>query len=305
MSPTLVFLGTPEFSVPVLNNLQRSFQVLGVITQPDRQAGRGRKLISPAVKLAAESLSLEVYQPQDVNSNPALDRMKSWNPDLIIAAAFGQILSPDLLALPKHGCLNVHASLLPRWRGASPINAAILHNDSYTGITIMKMAEGLDDGPILTQKSIPLGPDETAGSLSDRLSLLGGELLVTTIPPYISGDIQPQPQDHSQATYAPLLKKKNGELDTHQTAEQLARKVRAYSPWPGTFTFWRDQRLIIHQAHEVNVTSPGSGVFTTYEGRPAVGTKEGLLVIEILQLAGKRKLPGDEFLRGTPDWAES
>ncbi|MGB2963235.1 MAG: methionyl-tRNA formyltransferase [Anaerolineales bacterium] len=305
MSPRLVFLGTPEFSVPVLNNLQRSFQILGVVTQPDRQAGRGRKLISPAVKLAAESLSLEVYQPQDVNSNPALDQMKSWNPDLIIAAAFGQILSPDLLALPKHGCLNVHASLLPRWRGASPINAAILHNDSYTGITIMKMAEGLDDGPILTQNTTPIDPEETAGSLSGRLSLLGGELLVKTIPPYISGDIQPQPQDHSQATYAPLLKKKNGELDTHQTAEQLARKVRAYSPWPGTFTFWRDQRLIIHQAHAVNVTSPGSGVFTTYEGRPAVGTKEGLLIIEILQLAGKRKLAGKEFLRGTPDWAES
>ena len=305
MSPTLVFLGTPEFSVPVLNNLQRSFQVLGVVTQPDRQAGRGRKLISPAVKLAAESLSLEVYQPQDVNSNPALDRMKSWNPCLIIVAAFGQILSPDLLALPKHGCLNVHASLLPRWRGASPINAAILHNDNYTGITIMKRAEGLDDGPILTQNTTPIGPDETAGSLSDRLSLLGAELLAKTIPPYISGDIQPQPQDHSQATYAPLLKKKNGALDNHQTAEQLARKVRAYSPWPGTFTFWKDQRLIIHQAREVNVTSPGSGVFTTYEGRPAVGTKEGLLVIEILQLAGKRKLSGKEFLRGTPDWAES
>jgi len=305
MSPTLVFLGTPEFSVPVLNNLQRSFQVLGVVTQPDRQAGRGRKLISPAVKLAAESLSLEVYQPQDVNSTPALDRMKSWNPDLIIAAAFGQILSPQLLALPKYGCLNVHASLLPRWRGASPINAAILHNDSCTGITIMKMAEGLDDGPVLTQNTTPIDPEETAGSLSKRLSLLGGELLVNTIPPYISGDIQPQPQDHSQATYAPLLKKKNGELDTHQTAEQLARKVRAYSPWPGTFTFWRNQRLIIHQAQEVNVTSPGSGVFTIYEGRPAVGTKEGLLVLEILQLAGKRKLSGKEFLHGTPDWAES
>ena len=305
MSPTIVFLGTPEFSVPVLNYLRRSFQVLGVVTQPDRQAGRGRKLNASAVKLTAESLNLEVYQPQNVNSNPSLDRFKSWDPDLIIVAAFGQILSPNLLALPRHGCLNVHASLLPRWRGASPINAAIFHNDSHSGITIMKMAEGLDDGPILTQNSTPIDPDETAGSLSDRLSIMGAELLVNAIPPYISGDIQPQPQDHSNATYAPLLKKKDGELDTTQTAEQLARKIRAYLPWPGTFTFWKDQRLIIHRAHEVNVTSPGSGVFTTYEGIPAVGTREGLLVLEILQLAGKRKLSGKEFLLGTPDWAES
>lgn len=302
MSPSLIFLGTPDFAVPVLEKLSKSFQVIGVITQPDRPSGRGRKLVPPAVKVSAESLNLEIFQPQDVNSKLSLDLIKSWNPDLITVAAFGQILSPALLALPHYGCLNVHASLLPRWRGASPINAAILENDPFSGITIMKMAEGLDDGPILTQESTPIQSHETAGSLSERLSAIGADLLVKTIPSYISGDIQTQTQDQSKITYAHLLKRQDGLLDFKQSAEQLARKIRAYSPWPGTFTYWDDQRLIIHQAQAINVTSPGSGVFTRYESLPAVGTGEGLLVLNILQQAGKRKNTGKEFLHGSTDW---
>lgn len=302
MSPSLIFLGTPDFAVPVLEKLSKSFQVIGVITQPDRPSGRGRKLVPPAVKVSAESLNLEIFQPQDVNSKLSLDLIKSWNPDLITVAAFGQILSPALLALPPFGCLNVHASLLPRWRGASPINAAILENDSFSGVTIMKMAEGLDDGPILTQESTPIQSHETAGSLSERLSAIGADLLVKTIPSYISGDIQTQTQDQMKITYAHLLKRQDGLLDFKQSAEQLARKVRAYSPWPGTFTYWDDQRLIIHQAQAINVTSPGSGVFTRYESLPAVGTGEGLLVLNTLQQAGKRKNTGKEFLHGSTDW---
>jgi len=302
MSPSLIFLGTPDFAVPVLEKLSKSFQVIGVITQPDRPSGRGRKLVPPAVKVSAESLNLEIFQPQDVNSKLSLDLIKSWNPDLITVAAFGQILSPALLALPHYGCLNVHASLLPRWRGASPINAAILENDTFSGVTIMKMAEGLDDGPILTQESTPIQSHETAGSLSERLSAIGADLLVKTIPSYISGDIQTQTQDQSKITYAHLLKRQDGLLDFKQSAEQLARKVRAYSPWPGTFTYWDDQRLIIHQAQAINVTSPGSGVFTRYESLPAVGTGEGLLVLNTLQQAGKRKNTGKEFLHGSIDW---
>jgi methionyl-tRNA formyltransferase len=305
MGPSIVFFGTPEFAVPVLKALDKNFRILGVVTQPDRQAGRGRKMVKSQVKQAAESLDLEIFQPGKVNSKESLDRLTAWNPDLIIVAAFGQILSPQILQLPEYGCLNVHASLLPRWRGASPINAAILHNDKQTGVTIMQMAEGLDDGPILTQSAIPITSKETAGMLSDRLSDLGAELLVKTIPPYTSGEIKPQEQDHDRATYAPRLRKKDGALDANQSAELLARKVRAYSPWPGTFTFWKDQRLIIHQAKAVNVTSPGIGVFILYEDLPAVGTKEGVLVLETLQLAGKRKLSGQEFLHGIPDWAET
>lgn len=302
MSLSVVFMGTPEFAVPVLEELALHFQVTGVITQPDRQSGRGRKLIAPAVKVTADTLNLDLYQPDDVNSKSALARILSWNPDLITVAAFGQILSPELLSLPPYGCLNVHASLLPRWRGASPINSAILHADSNTGVTIMKMAEGLDDGPILTQSSIPLQPDDTAGSLSIRLSRLGANLLVKTIPQYISGDIQPQPQDLSNITYAPRLNRQDGLLDFSQSADQLVCKIRAYTPWPGTFTFWKELRLLIHQVRAVDVTSPGLGVFTTYDNYPAVGTAEGILVLEILQQSGKNKVNGQDFLRGVSDW---
>ena len=295
-------MGTPDFAVPVLEKLSKNFQIIGVITQPDRPSGRGRKLVPPPVKGAAEALNLEIFQPLDVNSQSSLDLIKSWNPDLITVAAFGQILSPNLLALPHYGCLNVHASLLPRWRGASPINAAILHNDSVSGVTIMRMAEGLDDGPILTQESTSIQSHETAGSLSERLSAIGADLLVKTIPLYISGDIQPLSQNQSDITYAHLLKRGDGLLDFNQAAEQLARKVRAYSPWPGTYTYWNDQRLIIHRAQAINVTSPGSGVFTRYDRLPAIGTGEGLLVLNILQQAGKRKNTGKEFLHGSADW---
>lgn len=302
MSPSVIFMGTPDFAVPVLERISKSFQIVGVITQPDRPSGRGRKLIPPAVKSTAETLNLEIFQPLDVNSKSSLDLIKSWNPDLITVAAFGQILSPALLALPHYGCLNVHASLLPRWRGASPINAAILQNDKVSGVTIMKMAEGLDDGPILTQESTPIQSHETAGSLSDRLSAIGADLLVKTIPLFISGDIQPHTQDQSKITYAHMLKRQDGLLDFNQAAEQLERKVRAYSPWPGTFTYWNNRRLIIHQAQAINVTSPGSGVFTRYDRLPAIGTGEGLLVLNILQQAGKSKNTGKEFLHGSADW---
>ncbi len=302
MDIRLVFMGTPDFAVPTLAELARSYQIKGVITQPDRPTGRGRKMIPTAVKQTAESLHLNLFQPQNTNSASAMEKIRAWNPDLICVTAFGQILSPELLSIPEHGCVNVHASLLPKWRGASPINAAILAGDRTTGVTIMKMAEGLDDGPILNQISINIANDDTAGSLSARLANLGAELLVKTIPEYLRGDIQLRPQDSTQATYAGMLKKQDGMLDFGQSAEGLARKVRAYYPWPGTYTFWNDQRLIIHQARSVPVTSPGRYVFIKHEGLPAVGTVDGILVFEILQLAGKKKLTGSDFLRGISEW---
>ena len=295
-------MGTPDFAVPVLEKLSSNFQVTGVITQPDRPSGRGQKLISSPVKDSAESLNLEIFQPGNVNSKSTLEKINNWNPDLIAVAAFGQILSSKLLALPKYGCLNVHASLLPRWRGASPINAAILNGDLCSGITIIKMAKGLDDGPILAQESTPIQPEETAGSLSERLCSMGADLLLKTIPPYISGEILSTEQDHSKSTYAHLLKRKDGLLDFYQKAGDLARQVRAFSPWPGTYTTWNDQRLIIHQAHAISVTSPGAGVFTRYESNPAIGTGDGILVLDYLQIAGKRKVPGKDFLHGTSLW---
>ncbi len=296
-------MGTPDFALPSLIKLTEVFQVVGVITQPDRPSGRGKKLTSSPVKGAALQLGLDLFQPEAANSENALKQIRDWDPDLICVAAYGQILKPTLLDLPHFGCINVHASLLPRWRGASPINAAILNGDSHSGVTIMKMGLGLDDGPILTQESIEILPEETAGSLFDRLANLGGELLVTTIPSYIEGKITPQIQDPTYATYAPQLNKSAGELNFELSAELLDRTVRAFSPWPGTYTFWNDERLIIHQARSVSVSSPGAGVLSVYDGYPAIGTSAGMLVLEQLQLAGKKKITGPAFLNGNPNWS--
>jgi len=303
MDSRVAFMGTPIFAVPSLIKLVERFQIVGVITQPDRPSGRGRKLVSSAVKNAAVQLGLEVFQPENANGEVALQKLREWGPDLICVAAYGQILKPALLDLPEFGCINVHASLLPRWRGASPINAAILHGDTHSGVTIMKMGPGLDDGPILTQESIEILPDETAGSLSDRLADMGGNLLVATIPPYLNNEITPRIQDPTFTTYAPQLEKRAGDLNFELSAESLARTVRAFSPWPGTYTSWKDVRLIIHQARAISVTSPGAGVLSVYDGFPAVGTSKGILVLDQIQLAGKKKITGSAFLNGNPNWS--
>lgn len=302
MDQRIVFMGTPDFAVPSLEKLAENFIVAGVVCQPDRQSGRGRKIIPPPVKVSALALGLEVFQPENVNSEESLALIQGWKPGLICVAAFGQILKPATLSLPESGCLNVHASLLPRWRGASPINAAILAGDSHSGVTIMKMGVGLDDGPILSQESVEIGANETAGLLSDRLARLGGDLLVKTIPLYLRGELQLQPQDPDLVTYARMLKKKSGELDFNLPAVELARKVRAFSPWPGTYTVWEGKRLLVHQSTSCPVTSPGAGVFIKYEGKPAIGTGEGILVLDRLQLAGKKAVSGTEFLHGNSAW---
>jgi methionyl-tRNA formyltransferase len=221
---------------------------------------------------------------------------------LIVVAAFGQILKPDVLDLPTHGCLNVHGSLLPRWRGAAPLNAAILYGDSQTGVTIMKMDPGLDTGPILSKRAIPIGSQDTAGSLYNVIAELGADLLVETIPPYLRGEIRPKPQEGAASTYAPMLKKSDGELDFSQDAEYLARKVRAYFPWPGTFFDWSDAPLKVHAAHAVGCDSPGVGVRTIQDGKPAVGTGAGMLVLDQVQPAGKKKMAGEVFVLGAKGW---
>jgi len=304
MDLRIALMGTPDFAVPSLNRLAENFTVAGVVSQPDRPSGRGRKLLPTPIKETAQALGLEVFQPQDVNAPSSLQVIQDWHVDLVIVVAFGQILKPTLLDLPVGGCLNVHASLLPRWRGASPINAAILAGDSHSGVTIMKMGPGLDDGPILAQESVPIGPRETAGHLSDRLAVLGADLLLQTIPPYMQGELELQPQDPNLATYAGTLKKKSGKLAFNQSAVELARKVRAYSPWPGTYTTWDKKRLLIHQASSSLVTSPGVGVFTTFKNKPAIGTSQGILVLERLQLAGKNPVSGEDFLHGTTCWGQ-
>jgi methionyl-tRNA formyltransferase len=228
-------------------------------------------------------------------------RLRDWNPDLIVVAAFGQILRPEVLDLPRHGCINVHASLLPRWRGAAPIQAAILAGDAETGITIMKMDPGVDTGPLLSRRSLPIAPDDTAGTLFEKLAPLGAGLLLETLPAYLSGDLLPQPQEEDQASYAPMLKKEDGLLDFTHPAGDLARRVRAFHPWPGASMAWRGGRLKIQRARpESGKAAPGETL--TFRGWPAVGTADGLLVLEQVQPAGKKPMSGKAFLAGERNW---
>jgi len=290
MKARIVFMGSPEFSLFTLKALVENYSVVGVVTQPDRQAGRGRSLKPPPVKNLAQDLDLPIIQPQKLSAPEAVEQLRDWKPDLIVVAAYGQILKPEVLDLPLHGCVNIHASLLPRWRGAAPIQAAIQHGDQETGVTIMVMDIGMDTGTIISQRIIPIQPDDNGGTLSERLSVLGAELLLDTLTPYLEGEITPKPQDNALATYAPMLKKRDGQLDFTHPAD------------------WQEQLLKIHMAHvpppdEILdfVISPGAR--TTYQSLPAFGTSEGLLVIDRVQPAGKKTMSGKAFLQGARGWA--
>ncbi len=297
----VVFMGSPEFAVPTLRALAGRYEMRGVVTQPDRQAGRGRELRAPAVKSAAIELGIPVVQPPRLRETEAMQALRDWAPDVVIVAAFGQILRPEVLNLPSHGCLNVHASLLPRWRGAAPIQAAILAGDAETGITIMKMDEGLDTGGILAQARVAITPAETAASLSDKLAHLAPDLLMEALPGYLEGKLRPIPQDASKATKAPLLKKEDGLLDLNRPAEELERRVRAMNPWPGAFILWEEQRLRILKAHVVDEAArPGEHVI--HEKGMAVGTGGGLLALDEVQLEGRKAMPSEQFLAGARNW---
>jgi methionyl-tRNA formyltransferase len=301
MLARVVFMGSPEFSLATLRTLGVSYQVAGVVTQPDRPAGRGKQLTSPPVKVLALELGLPVIQPRRLRKPEAMDQLRAWAPDLIVVAAFGQILRPEVLDLPPHGCINVHASLLPRWRGASPIQAAILHGDTETGVTIMRMDPGLDTGPILSQRAIPIAAEDTAASLSEKLAPLGADLLMDMLPKYLSGELKPTPQPEEGVTTVSTLEKNDGLLEPNLVAEVLARKVRAFNPWPGAFIMWKGQPLKIHRAHVASgFSSPGG--HSVSDGLPALGTAFRLLVLDEVQPAGKKTMSGAEFLRGARDW---
>jgi methionyl-tRNA formyltransferase len=305
MAKRIVFMGSPEFAVPTLSAIANHYPIAGVVTQPDRPAGRGRKLTPPPVKILAEQLDLQTIQPKSLRDQSALDTLVDWKPDLIVVTAFGQILREEVLDLPPFGSLNVHASLLPRWRGAAPIQAAILHGDEFTGVTIMKMDRGIDTGPLLRQQELPIQPDETAGSLSPKLSQMGADLLIETLPRYFDGDLLPQPQQ-GEHTYAPMLKKRDGQLDFTKSAEQLERQIRAYNPWPGSFMNWENGQIKVHQARVVKISAgqaegqPGQRIVSGEH--PAILTSDGILVLEVLQPAGKKPMPGPVFLHGAREW---
>jgi methionyl-tRNA formyltransferase len=309
MAARIVFMGSPEFALPTLQALSDHYPVVGVVTQPDRPAGRGRTLTPPPVKVLAEELGLHVIQPESLRDPGTMARLREWNADIFIVAAFGQILNVEVLDLPPFGSLNVHASLLPRWRGAAPIQAAILHGDEQTGVTIMKMDTGIDTGPLLSQRVVPIQAEDNAGTLSVNLAQTGADLLIDTLPAYLSGDLHPQPQQ-GEHSYAPMLKKSDGRLDFTQSAAALERKIRAYDPWPGTFMIWQSGQMKILKAHEVGAANAKIGSHmqpghrTTFQDNPAIFTGKGLLILEELQPAGKKPMAGKVFLRGARDWVE-
>ena len=301
MTIRLVFMGSPDFAVPALRALAAQYSITGVVTQPDRPAGRGMTLTPPPVKAAALEMGLPVIQPEKLRQPEAFAQLQVWNPDLIVVAAFGQLLRPNVLDLPQYGCINIHASLLPRWRGAAPIQAALLAGDAEAGVTIMKMDAGLDTGPMLSQRAIPIEKDETGGSLFEKLSQLGGELLLETLPDYISGKLTPVPQPEAGVTLVGMIKKEDGLLDFSRPAVELERRIRAFSPWPGTYMPWNNASLKIHRAH----LKPGRAEpwkLAVLEGLPAVGTADGWIVFDELQPAGKGKMPGKAFLAGGRNW---
>jgi methionyl-tRNA formyltransferase len=297
----VVFMGSPDFALPSLRTLAQHYQVIGVVTQPDRASGRGREIKMPPVKTLALELGIPIMQPEKLRTPEAMEQLRRWNPDLIVVAAFGQILKKDVLDLPRFGCINVHASQLPRWRGAAPINAAILHGDEETGVTIMQMDVGLDTGPMLAKRSIRLMQNDSAGSVTETLSYLGAELLIETLPDYLSGKIIPQPQPEEGATYAPMLKKEEGKLDFTRDVHDLERQVRAFNPWPGAFMNFDGALLKIHKVHvEKGNASPGQRLIV--QDQPAVSARGGLLVLDEVQPAGKKSMSGKSFLAGARHW---
>jgi methionyl-tRNA formyltransferase len=306
--PRIVFMGTPDFAVPVLRQLIEIGTVVGVVTQPDRPAGRGQQLLPPPVKQVAAAAAIPVYQPKSLRREEAAIPLRDWRPDIVVVAAFGQILRPHVLDLPPAGCLNVHASLLPRWRGASPIQHAILSGDTASGVSLMRMDVGLDTGPVYVQQVIPIRPRETAASLHDRLADLGAELIRAYLLDIVDGRLTAQPQDDTLSTYAPMIKKGDGRLDWRQSAVELDRRVRAMTPWPGAFTEWQGKQLKIRTATPL----PAQGLPAGQPGQVvacgdgvAILAGDGALRLDELQLEGKRPTPAGDFVRGRPDFVGS
>ncbi len=303
-APLIVFAGTAEFAVPALQQLSQGPQrLIGVYTQPDRPAGRGRRLRPSPVKIAAQGCNLPVYQPTSLRSAAARAELAELAPELIVVAAYGLILPPEVLAIPALGCLNIHASLLPRWRGAAPIQRAIIAGDDRTGVTIMRMDAGLDTGAILAQRDCAIHPHDTAGVVHDRLAELGAELITATLPRWLAGEIEPRAQNSTEATYATKLNKEEAAIDWHRPATEIARRIRAFNPWPVAYTQHHERVLRVWLARALTSKSPIAAAGSIVEIGDAgidVVTGEGLLRIEELQIPGRQRQRAKAFLNGYP-----
>ncbi len=304
MANRIVFMGTPEFALPSLKSLiDSSYEVVAVYTQPDRKAGRGQKVTwSPLKKLAA-SHGLQVIQPQSLREPRETELLRSLAPDIIVVAAFGQLLSKEVLDLPPYRCLNIHPSLLPRHRGPSPIITAILQGDEVTGVSIMLMDASLDTGPILRQREIAISGDDTAGSLGDKLAQLSAELLLETLPLWFEGRIKPQPQDHSLATYSKRVTTADAQIDWRLSALEIWRRVRAFNPWPVCYTWYQGRRLKIWEAIPILKGSDGEvgkviALTSDFPTPVGVVTGDGVLGLCQVQIEGKRRMSAAEFIRG-------
>jgi methionyl-tRNA formyltransferase len=303
----VIFMGTPEFAVPCLEYLiLNQYQVVAVYTRPDKPAGRGRSPVSSPVKRLAQSLKLEVVQPASLKSEEVVAQLTGFRPDVIVVAAYGQILPQPVLDIPRYGCINVHPSLLPKFRGASPVTASILAGDEFTGVSIMLMDKGMDTGPVLARAQIPISPQDTTGSLTSKLSQIGARLLLDVLLRWLRGELTPQPQNDAEATYSSPIAKEEGEVDWSLPAIEIWRRVRAFQPWPGCYTKWQGRRLEIIEA----VPLPREGSFevgqvvaltpTIERSEAAFGvcTGDGILGVLTVQLEGKRAMSAAEFLRG-------
>lgn len=307
MRELLVFMGTPPFAVPSLQALARDYEVAAVVTQPDRPARRGRKLTPSAVKKAALELGLPVLQPASLREEEAVAELTRLAPRVMVVAAYGQILRPQVLAIPPSGVLNVHPSLLPKYRGASPIAGALLAGEQQTGVTIMLMDEGMDTGPILSQITVDIDPQDTTGSLGERLAGLGAELLTDVLPAWLEGRIEAQAQDDAQATYTKPISKGDGVIDWSLPAVDIWHRVRAYNPRPGARTWWKGDQLKVMRARPLpdwKGEAKAAGVVQSDSG-VAVATGEGALLLEEIQLAGKRAMLAEDFVRGQRDFVGS
>jgi methionyl-tRNA formyltransferase len=315
----IIYMGTPQFAVPALEALIRGaapgsvlpqgYEIATVITRPDKPSGRSQEIVFSPVKQCALAHNLPIWQPGSFKKVDNQEALAAYRADLFIVAAFGQILPQAVLDLPRYGTLNIHASLLPKYRGSSPISEAILQGESETGVTIMLLDAGIDTGPMLLSRALPLAEDETTASLTPRLAELGAATLLEALPLWIKGELKPQPQDHALASHTHMLKKEEGRIDWSRPAEVLARAVRAYIPWPNAYTTWRGKQFKILSAlpsasQETQGSRPGSVSLVSHDvaGTPqkvlCVATGQGSLLVDRVQLEGKRAMSADEFVRG-------
>ncbi len=295
----LVFMGTPQFAVlPLRALVAAGHDIAGVVTRIDKPSGRNRILTAPPVKLAAQEAGLTVYQPRRVREPEFIETLRKINPAAIVVSAYGQILPKEILSLPKYGCINIHASLLPAYRGAAPINWAVIRGETRTGITIMQMDEGMDTGAILLQESIPIDPRDTAGTLTEKMARLGATMIAAALPLIETGKLAPVVQDGSKATLAPILKKEDGLVDWTMPAVDIHNRVRGLSPWPGAYTFLDGKIVKLIETETASGAGEPGLVFLSDRNVLTVCTGSGLLRIIRIQPEGKRPMNSGEFLQG-------